>query len=267
MSTDQNKAIARRFFEEAWNQGRAEVLDEIYAPDGSVPDMDSIESEKNIVTFFHKHAPGVKFTILHLLAEGDIVMVHWQVDVTYSVRAEPPPDEPFLPLGKPASWQGVDTMRIVSGKIVAVQYANPWYGMLVNMGVIPLEKVKQQKTAVLKFIDALNHQDTALLAEVCSPQTAKEWTEALPGMYSTMKDHHIELTEIVADGGGVAVKLATAGYHSGELHGLPASGKRWNNRVYVFFHFMDGKICEVDALSDVENIIKQIGGVIRPTVE
>jgi len=39
MSTEENKAIARRFFEEAWNQGRVEQLDQYYAPDGSVSDM------------------------------------------------------------------------------------------------------------------------------------------------------------------------------------------------------------------------------------
>jgi predicted ester cyclase len=267
MSSDENKAIARRYFEEAWNQGRVEVLDEIYAPDGSVPETESLESVKGNIAFWQKHGPGYQFTILHLLAEEDIVMVRWQVDVTYFVPAEPPPDEPFLPLGKPASWQGVETMRIVGGKIVATYYANPWSDMLIKMGMIPLEQVKQQKAAVVKFIDGLNRQDAALLAEVSTPEIAKEWTEAMSWMYTTMKDHHMELTEIIADGNGVAVKMATSGYHTGELFGLPATGKWWTNRVFVLIHFMDGKICEVDSLPDVENHLKQLGGVIRPAVE
>ena len=65
----------------------------------------------------------------------------------------------------------------------------------------------------------------------------------------------------------MAVKLATSGYHSGEIFGLRATGKWWTNRVYAFFRFMDGKICEVDALPDAENHIQQIGGVIRPAAE
>ena len=32
MSEEQNKAIARRFFEEVWNQQKEDVIDEIFAP-------------------------------------------------------------------------------------------------------------------------------------------------------------------------------------------------------------------------------------------
>jgi predicted ester cyclase len=123
---------------------------------------------------------------------------------------------------------------------------------------------EENKAAVRKFVDALNRRDTALLAEVCTPEVAKNWIETLPGMYASMKDHHIELDEIIADGEGVAVRMATSGYHSGEMHGLPASGKWWTNRVFAFVRFVDGKIADVDLLPDIENIIQQIGGSIQP---
>ena len=60
-----------------------------------------------------------------------------------------------------------------------------------------------------------------------------------------MKDHHIDITGIVAEGDMVAVKLATRGYHTGELHGLPATGKPWTNRVYAFFTLVNGKVAAV----------------------
>jgi predicted ester cyclase len=123
---------------------------------------------------------------------------------------------------------------------------------------------EENKAAVQKFIDGLNQQNGALLTEAATPEVAAEWTADLSDMYARMKDHHIDITTMVAEGDVVAVKLATRGYHTGELHGLPATGKPWTNRVYVFFHFVDGKIAEVDALPDAENIIKQIGGVITP---
>jgi hypothetical protein len=46
------------------------------------------------------------------------------------------------------------------------------------------------------------------------------------------------------------------------LFGIPATGKAWTNRVYTFFRLVDGRIAEVDAIPDVENHIKQIGGII-----
>ncbi len=33
MSTDENKALARRIIEEAWNQGNMAAVDELMAPD------------------------------------------------------------------------------------------------------------------------------------------------------------------------------------------------------------------------------------------
>lgn len=125
----------------------------------------------------------------------------------------------------------------------------------------------QNKAIVRKFVDALNRQDTELLNESATPEVAKEWAENLPSMYAAMKDHHIELTAIVAEGDWVAVKMATSGYHTGDIFGLPPTGKWWTNRVYTFFRIVDGKIAEVDPLPDVENNIKQIGGIITPSAQ
>ena len=79
-----------------------------------------------------------------------------------------------------------------------------------------------------------------------------------------MKDHHIELVDMAADSESVAVKLATSGYPTGELHSLPPTGKWWTNRVFAFVRFEEGKIAEVDPLPDAENLIKQVGGTIQP---
>jgi predicted ester cyclase len=70
----------------------------------------------------------------------------------------------------------------------------------------------------------------------------------------------------VADGEMVGMRMVTSGLHTGEIFGLPPTGKPWTNRVYTFFRFADGKICEVDALPDAENHIKQLGGSIQPVV-
>lgn len=122
--------------------------------------------------------------------------------------------------------------------------------------------IEENKAAAQKFADALNRQDFALLAEVATPEVAKEWSEYIPVMYARMNEHHIDITDMVAEGDKVAVKMATRGYHTGELHGLPATGKAWTNQVYVFLRFDNGKVAEVDVLADVENIINQIGGAI-----
>ena len=263
MSTEENKAIVLRHEKEVLEGGHVELIDSYYAPDGTAPKMDTPEEWRERVLWFHKTCPGFKITILDLMAEGDKVMVNLQADLTYSVPTDPPPSY-FPPLGQPVSWRNISVYHIVNGKLVSQQSNTGWKDMLVEIGVIPLKQIENNRAAVRKFVDGLNQQDTALLNEVCTPEVAKSWTEMLPGMYARMKDHHIELVGMITDGEGVAVQMATSGYQTEVMHGLPPTGKWWTNRVFAFVHFTDGKIAEVDLLPDVENLIKQIGGSIQP---
>jgi steroid delta-isomerase-like uncharacterized protein len=264
MSTEENKAIVLRHLKDVLEQGHVELIESCYAPDGSVPGMETPEQWRDLILGFHKSCPGFKITILDMMAGGDKVMVNTQVDLTYTVPPELPQELFFPPLGKPVSWRNMNVYRIVGGKIVSDQGVSGWMDMLLENGVIPLEKIEQNRAAVRKFVDALNRQDTALLAEVCTPEVAKEWTEELPRIYASMKDHHIELIDMAADEESVGVKMATSGYHTGELFGIPATGKWWTNHGITFIYFTDGKIARVDAVFDAENHIKQLGGTIQP---
>jgi predicted ester cyclase len=264
MSTEENKALVLRHEKEVLEEGRVDLIDSYYAPDGSVPDMDTPEQWRERVLWHHKTCPGFKVTILDLMAEGDKVMAHVQFDLTYSVPADPPPSIFHIPLGKPVSWRIMGVFRIVNGKMVSAQYVNEWTDMKIRIGVIPLKQIEHNRAAVRKFVDGVNQRDTDVLAEVCTPEVAKSWTEMLPRAYARFKDHHIELVDMVADGESVAVKLATSGYHTGEFHGIPPTGKWWTNHGNGFFHFIDGKIADVDLVFDVVNHIKQLGGSIQP---
>jgi hypothetical protein len=135
-TADENKALARVYFEEVWNQGRVDLLDELYAPALPTSDHDSPRQLKERILWWHQVAPGLKFTILDTVAEDDRVVTHWRVNVTYTVPPEPPPVGPFLPLGKPVSWEGFELMRVAGGKIVSRKYMNGWTDLLVEVGAI-----------------------------------------------------------------------------------------------------------------------------------
>ena len=74
--TEENKAIARRAFEEVWNQGKLDVIEEIFATDyvghitGS-PDFNGPEGYKELVTMYRTAFPDIQFTIEDHIAEGD----------------------------------------------------------------------------------------------------------------------------------------------------------------------------------------------------
>src|SRR5690349_19628612 len=122
MSLEGNKAIARRHVEEVWNQGNVELIDQIYATESSSVERDRPQNLKDRVRWWHMVCPGIRWTTLNMVAEGDTVMIHWRVNVEYTVVLDPPPATPFLPYGKPVSFEGVDVLHIEGGKIVSMEH-------------------------------------------------------------------------------------------------------------------------------------------------
>ena len=88
MSTEENKAIFRRYAEEVWNQTNLEVVDEIFdrylahQPDGSVLERGP-QDVKRFITEFRFAFPDFHSTIEDQIAEGDKVMTRWKIRGTH----------------------------------------------------------------------------------------------------------------------------------------------------------------------------------------
>ncbi len=76
MSTEQNKAMDRRVYEEVWNGGNLAVIDELVAanyvdhdqePTGA---LEGLEGLKQSVTMYRTAFPDVHFTVEDQIAEG-----------------------------------------------------------------------------------------------------------------------------------------------------------------------------------------------------
>ena len=259
-----NKAIVTRHFKEVVEQGHVDLIPSYFGPDGTTTNLPTMQGMKDAVLWHHKHCPGFTVTLLDLMADGDKVIANIQYDLTYSVPVDPPEIE-LSPLGKPFRFRNMNVFTIVDGRMVGESPVHGNTDALIAMGAIPSPyKVEENKAAVRKFVDAVNRRDNALLAEICTPEEAKNWIEALPVAYAMWKDHHVELVDLVADGEMVAVKMATSGYHNGEAFGLAPTGKWWTKNGNGLFYFSDGKISKTDFVFDDQNLIKQLGGVIRP---
>jgi predicted ester cyclase len=107
MSTEENKELVRRFFDERWNHGNFDVYDEMLGPGFD------IKGEKEWARSMYATFANGQFTILDIIAEGDQVALHWRVNATHQgdylgVAAT----------GKPVTFQGMTLIRIANGKIV-----------------------------------------------------------------------------------------------------------------------------------------------------
>jgi predicted ester cyclase len=114
MSTDQNKAVVRRFMMEVLTGRSLDHADEMLAPNykNHMTGAD-LAAFKGMLTGMSTALSGMKFEIEELVAEGDSVVARWTMEATHtgSLMGEPPS-------GKKISSRGLTYYRLVNGQIV-----------------------------------------------------------------------------------------------------------------------------------------------------
>ena len=146
MSVEQNKAIIRRWIEEAWNQGKVELADEFYAADFSAVDADDPERILHGPADIKQYAirlraafPDIHFTIDHLFAEGDKVVGTFTIRGTHQGYYGD-----IAPTGRKVVFKAVDIWRFANGKIAERCVASiDRLGLLQQLGAVPAVEKKR----------------------------------------------------------------------------------------------------------------------------
>jgi len=98
--------------------------------------------------------------------------------------------------------------------------------------------------------------DPGLPFEVVGPQGVKRLADALlPGI----PDMQLPIDDVIAEGEKVLVRLRVKGTHSGDLMGIPATGRKIDIAVLDLFQIREGKLIEHWALLDNLGLLRQIG--------
>ena len=137
MSSEQNKAIMRRFIEEIFNEQRVERAGEFVAPNyvdhGALPGQaPGIDGAKQRWAMFHAAIPDMHTTIEDLVAEGDKVVVRYTVEGTHRGDMLGIP-----PTGKRFRFGGINITRMEKGKLAEHWAEMDTLGLLQQLGVIP----------------------------------------------------------------------------------------------------------------------------------
>jgi steroid delta-isomerase-like uncharacterized protein len=138
MSIEQNKALARRYIEDAWNQADASVMDQLLAGDYAIHDpgtpgrTGTPVGEKQVHAMYRAVFPDLRLVIEELIAEGDRVAARWRGSGTHRG-----PLMGIAPTGRSMSITAISWLRIADGKI-AEHWLN-WdsLGMLQQLGAAP----------------------------------------------------------------------------------------------------------------------------------
>lgn len=107
MSTQSNKEVVIRYFDQRWNHNNLAVCDELLGPEANV------EAAKAYVRAAREVLGDIKGTFLDTVAEGDQVALHWHLEAIHIGEILGVPAT-----GKPIAYSGIALLRLADGKII-----------------------------------------------------------------------------------------------------------------------------------------------------
>jgi steroid delta-isomerase-like uncharacterized protein len=137
--------------------------------------------------------------------------------------------------------------------------------------------LEQNKRVALESLRAIQTGDTAAAERIIAPDFINREADDDPnrvdrglrgpaGLIATSRwlsetfsgfrfDHH----EVIAEGERVVVMTTMTGTHTGTVHGIPPTHKRFQQRQIHLFRLRAGQIVEHSALRDDLGLLKQLG--------
>ena len=135
--SEQNKILARRFYDEVLNGRRMDVADEILSPqyvDHSAA-APGLENFKQYLAMITSVFPDIEVTVEEMLVEGDKASVRLTIRGTQSGSFRG-----FPPTGKQATWTGMDIFHISNDKITERWSERDFLHMLHQLGHVHYAK-------------------------------------------------------------------------------------------------------------------------------
>ncbi len=140
MSAEENKAILQRGYEQVFNQGNLDQIEEFAstdlidheAPPPGMEDLEGIEVLRQFVKVFRDAFPDLQLTVEDMIAEGDKVAARYTMRGTHQGEFMG-----IAPTGNQIEVTGIDIVRFESGKAVEHWGSSDQLGMMQQLGIIP----------------------------------------------------------------------------------------------------------------------------------
>ncbi len=142
MSTEANKALVRRYYEEIANTENTDVAtsvaESLLTPAFAFYTLNDdqgthgLEQHKEFLVWHHTAFPDQHWTVEDIVAEGEMIAIHWRLSGTQ--RGE------FLgvaPTGRQIALRGMDLFRLADGKIAELRRFFDLMDVMQQLGVVP----------------------------------------------------------------------------------------------------------------------------------
>jgi steroid delta-isomerase-like uncharacterized protein len=121
VSTEANKQLVRRFYEEVWDRGNTAFAFEVFADDYARHDfrpaqaLPGPEGQKKIADDFRAAFPDLRVTVDLVFGEGDMVLGRWTATGTHLGRWAS-----VEPTGRTITFSAANIWRFENGKAVEI---------------------------------------------------------------------------------------------------------------------------------------------------
>lgn len=293
-----NKEVARRFFEEMWNNRDMDLVEELISPDmkGHAPTGDFIgyEGERQTVLGTVAAFPDLVITIDEMIAEDNKVALLTSYHGTHTG----PLMGQIPPTGAEVTMTGGILFHFEAGKIVEAWSFADMLGLMQQIGAasparpasedyawLPSSELtgdpgdlEVNKTMITRFVEEVwNQKDLGPIVELFHPDSFgnnppvnfmyapymsvsrdEGFTQSVSDYMTALPDMHVTIHEIVAEGDRAMAYWTVNGTHLGELAGIPATGNPVTFSGHTMYRFADGQIVESWWAWDTLGLMQQI---------
>jgi steroid delta-isomerase-like uncharacterized protein len=306
---EENLAVVLGFFEEGVNNADLTHFDTVAAPDvvyhgATVGDESGLEALKRIYGEALTGLPGVQYTLMSSVADGDAVAARFAVEGVHTGDFRG-----LAPTGDTITWTHAAFARVECGKIAEMWAEVDQLDRLQEFGVLA-----EEGPAALMAGAAVHPEGTPAVpveSADCPPQSSEEsltvvdrvraevynqgifdvmpeifaegyrhgsangpdaigvaeGTKRIGGFVTALPDLVWTFDEVIAESDRVAARWTTRGTHNGDLLGFAPTGKPVEFTGISFFTVQCGKVVEFQTEMDAAGLLEQVGALVRREVE
>ena len=137
--SEANIAIAKRWFDEVWNQRRIATITELFAPNGishgAAEDGSDLRGPAPFLALYERLIgafPDMKLTVEDAIAQDDKVLIRWTATMRHTGD-----DLGIAATNKPVAFGGMTLVKIANGKFIESWDHWDKLAMLQQLGVVP----------------------------------------------------------------------------------------------------------------------------------
>ncbi len=138
-----------------------------------------------------------------------------------------------------------------------------------------MDTTTEAEITVRHMYDALSTGDTTLVDQALAPDWAAHpalrtgggpagWKATIAHLRGAFTDLTVTIEDVVVAGDRVAVRAVTRGVHTGELLGVPGTGRPVEFRAADFHRLTGGRIAATWHLEDYFGLAAQLGLTFAP---